>query len=229
MNNVHRAKLVVLLSLAGMFLVGCPNKNEERIRALLRDNQALRDNQRDLNDKLVNAREKEAELQIVLDNKDGQIVVAQARIKELEDAVKPTPIKRTDDDNGGGNGNGPRPKTRRWTVGGALFSSGQATLTMTGRRELNTIIDQLNRSYRGMPIRVLGHTDNQPIRKSKWKDNLQLSGARAMEVRRYMVAKGIPAEDIETIAMGSSDPVASNSTSAGRARNRRVEIAVIRK
>lgn len=229
MNNVHRAKLVMLLSLAGMFVVGCPNKNKEQMRALYQDMNTLRANNNDLKNTLVKAREKEAELQTLLDSKDGEILVANATITDLEGKL--TICKR--DHKGiiidGGNGNGPKPKGKTWIVGGdVLFAAGQATLTTAGRRELNTIIQQLDSRYKGMPIRVYGHTDSDPIRKSKWKDNLQLSGARAMEVRRYMVAKGITAANIETIAMGSSDPVVPNErTKADKQRNRRVVIKVI--
>lgn len=229
MNNVHRAKLVVLLSLVGLSSVGCWNKDKEQIRALYRDKQILIEKNEELQTKLGKSEEKHAELLTLLDSKDAQLVIAQARITSLEtDRVKPVPkdpinVTDTTDQTTVGRG-------KTWTVGGdVLFGSGQATLSANGRRELNRVIDRINRDYPGWSIRVYGHTDSQKIVKSKWKDNLHLSGARAMEVRRYMVAKGIRAENIETIAMGASNPVASNSTNTGRQRNRRVEIAVVRK
>lgn len=231
MKNVHRAKIMVLLSLAGLSVLGCYNKDKEQIRALYRDKQILIEQKEDLARKLATSEEKHAELLTLLDSKDGQLVVSRTKIKGLEDQLAELE-KQPKDPPTGTSDNGPllRGKQPKWTMGSdVLFASGQATLTTSGRRELNRIIEQLKSRYTNLPIRVYGHTDSDPIRKSKWKDNLQLSGARAMEVRRYMVAKGIPAEDVETIAMGSSNPVASNRTRAGKQKNRRVEIVVIRK
>ncbi len=223
MKNVHRAKLVVLLSLVGLSVVGCWNKKDEQIRALYRDKQILIEQKDDVARKLATSEEKHAELLTILDGKDGQLAASRVKITSLEDLVteKDKEITRL-------KGNGPPPppgREEKWTLSSdVLFGAGQATLTTAGRRELNRVIDTINRDHRGRSIRVYGHTDSDPIRKSKWKDNLELSRARAMEVRRHMVAKGIPAEDVETVAMGSSNPIASNRTRAGKQRNRRVEI-----
>lgn len=234
MKNVHRAKLVVLLSLVGLSAVGCWNKDKEQIRALYRDKQILIEQKEDLTSKLANSEEKQAELLTLLDSKDAQIVIAQAKITSLEVDL----AAERDKDRGGNGGNGGNGGTDRdrvgrggtWTIGGdVLFSSGQATVSADGRRELNRVIDSINRDYSGSAIRVYGHTDSTKIKKSKWKDNMHLSEARAAEVKRHMVAKGIRAENITTLGMGASNPVASNSTSTGRRRNRRVEIKVIRK
>ncbi len=227
MKNVHRAKLVVLLSLVGLSVVGCWDKDKEQIRALYRDKQILIEQKEELTSNLGKSEEKQAELLTLLDSKDAQIVIAQAKITSLEiERVKPEPkdpIGDTDDRR-------PVRPGGTWTIGGdVLFASGQATLSADGRRELNRVIDSINRDYRGSSIRVYGHTDSTKIVKSKWKDNMELSEARAEEVRRYMVARGIRAQNIRTIGMGASNPVASNSTSTGRRRNRRVEIKVIRK
>jgi chemotaxis protein MotB len=75
-------------------------------------------------------------------------------------------------------------------------------------------------------ILFVGHTDSDPIRKSKWKDNWELSAQRALSVVRYLIAKGIDKEKIRAVGCGATKPVASNSTRSGKARNRRVEIVV---
>lgn len=77
-----------------------------------------------------------------------------------------------------------------------------------------------------MQVDVVGHTDSDPIKKSKWKDNWQLSAERALAVLRYLNSKGISSEKIRAVAAGSSRPVASNKSSSGKAQNRRVEIVV---
>ena len=75
-----------------------------------------------------------------------------------------------------------------------------------------------------MPIDIVGHTDTDPIKKSKWKDNWELSAQRSLAVVRYLISKGIPKETILEVGRGESQPVASNSTESGKAKNRRVEI-----
>ena len=110
-----------------------------------------------------------------------------------------------------------------------LFDAGRATLTPAGKTALDGLIAKLKTSYPGYDVRVLGHTDNDPIVKTRklWADNLDLSANRAMTVTRYFVEKGIPAKRIETVAMGEHHPVADNSKKAGKASNRRVEVLVV--
>ena len=63
--------------------------------------------------------------------------------------------------------------------------------------------------------------------KAKWDDNLDLSANRAMAVTRYLTGKGLDSAMIETVGMGAAQPVASNSSKDGKARNRRVEIYAV--
>jgi chemotaxis protein MotB len=107
-----------------------------------------------------------------------------------------------------------------------LFDSGKARLKSTKNAELNHILSVLKEKYGNMPINVVGHTDSDPIKKSKWKDNWELSAQRALSVVRYLIAKGIDKEKIQAVGCGATKPVASNSTRSGKARNRRVEIVV---
>jgi len=109
-----------------------------------------------------------------------------------------------------------------------LFSSGQASLKTATSRELDHIYSVLRDKYAGKQIDVVGHTDTDPIRKTKdkWKDNWELSAERALTVVRYLIRKGIAEDKIRAVGCGESRPVASNSTAAGKAKNRRVEIVV---
>lgn len=107
-----------------------------------------------------------------------------------------------------------------------LFSSGAVTLKNATSQQLDHILSVLKDKYAGKLIDVVGHTDSDPIRKSKWEDNLQLSTERANAVHRYLMKHGIPDAEIRSIGRGASRPVAENTTSAGKARNRRVEIVV---
>ena len=106
-----------------------------------------------------------------------------------------------------------------------LFASGKATLKAR-TSELDHIRNVLGERYSNMDIDVVGHTDSDPIKKSKWADNWQLSSERALAVLRYLVKRDIRAEKIRAVAAGASRPISSNSSSAGKAKNRRVEIVV---
>jgi chemotaxis protein MotB len=109
-----------------------------------------------------------------------------------------------------------------------LFDSGKATLKKATSKELDNILSVLNSKYAGKQIDVVGHTDSDPITKTKevWKDNWELSAERALTVVRYLVQHGIPENQIRASGCGSARPVASNDKAAGKAKNRRVEIVV---
>jgi chemotaxis protein MotB len=105
-----------------------------------------------------------------------------------------------------------------------LFASGKATLKSTS--DLDHIAEVLQSKYAAKQVDVIGHTDSDPIKKSPWADNWELSAQRALTVLRYLVKKGIPGDQIRAVGRGASQPVASNTTASGKAQNRRVEIVV---
>lgn len=107
-----------------------------------------------------------------------------------------------------------------------LFNSGEAALKKATSRELDHIQSVLRSQYSGRPIDVVGHTDTDPIKRSGWKDNWELSAERALAVTRYLIERGIPAKSIRAVGCGEARPVASNATASGKAKNRRVEIVV---
>jgi chemotaxis protein MotB len=107
-----------------------------------------------------------------------------------------------------------------------LFSSGKAALKKATSSELDHIQSVLRQKYSNNLVDVVGHTDTDPIKKSKWKDNLELSAQRSLTVVRYLIGRGVDKKGIRAVGFGAARPVASNSTSSGKARNRRVEIVV---
>ena len=107
-----------------------------------------------------------------------------------------------------------------------LFASGKASLKSATSAELDHILSVLKSKYAGKEIDVVGHTDTDPIKKSEWKDNWELSAQRALSVTRYLIDRGISDDKVRASGCGPARPVASNSTSAGKTRNRRVEIVV---
>jgi len=73
---------------------------------------------------------------------------------------------------------------------------------------------------------VAGHTDNQPV-KEAYKDNWELSMARALVVTRFLVEAKMKAQNIVAAGYGEHDPIASNASPDGRRENRRIEIILL--
>lgn len=109
-----------------------------------------------------------------------------------------------------------------------LFDSGKAELKSAISTELDHILSVLQSQYAGKQVEVVGHTDTDPIAKTKdlWKDNWELSSERALSVTRYLMDHGIPGSQLKAAGCGPDRPVAPNTTAAGKAKNRRVEIVV---
>lgn len=111
-----------------------------------------------------------------------------------------------------------------------LFPSGEAEITPKGLKVLERVGGVL-KNTKGKVIRVEGHTDNIPIAgelRKKYPTNWELSTARATNVVRFLQEKaGIEPERLQAVGMSEYKPVASNQTPAGRAQNRRIEIALM--
>jgi chemotaxis protein MotB len=108
-----------------------------------------------------------------------------------------------------------------------LFASGRARLEASGDPLLVEIAHLLNVDRRH-PITVEGNTDNVPIASSQFPSNWELSTARATTVVRYLIAHGVLAQRLGAAGYADLHPVAVNTTAAGRARNRRVDIVLQR-
>ena len=107
------------------------------------------------------------------------------------------------------------------------FRTGSEQITDTFFTALNRLSDVLRR-VDGQVI-VAGHTDSSPIRAGRFRNNWDLSAARAVSVvNHFKDVNRIDARRLEAHAFGESRPVDTNSTTAGRDRNRRVEI-ILRK
>jgi len=107
------------------------------------------------------------------------------------------------------------------------FSSGSANLSKNGQKLLGNQVAEVLASYPGHRISVEGHTDDQPIKRSRWKTNLNLSIARALEVRRFLASQAKVNESrMRIAAYGEHNPRVSAKTKSARAKNRRVEIVL---
>ncbi|MBW9265776.1 MAG: type IVB secretion system protein IcmH/DotU [Candidatus Thiodiazotropha sp. (ex. Lucinisca nassula)] len=111
-------------------------------------------------------------------------------------------------------------------AGDGLFASGSGAVKAQFLPLLSRIaaaMDQLQGE-----IVVEGHTDNIPIRSLRFPSNWHLSRARAESVAKIMTSDLAKPSRIQSIGRGSAEPLASNDTGEGRARNRRVEITLIK-
>lgn len=107
--------------------------------------------------------------------------------------------------------------------GDVLFDSGKADLRKEGAPTLDQIADTIRKKFPNQDIYVFGHTDNEPIAKSGWKDNYELSCQRALTVLRYLRTVGVR-NNLAACGWGETRPIQSNDTKEGMQANRRVQI-----
>ncbi len=107
-----------------------------------------------------------------------------------------------------------------------LFDSGRAELQDEGEVALSEIVGVLN-SIENRQFQVAGHTDNVPMRSSRFASNWELSTTRAVNVARFMIEQGLVSERISAAGYADTQPVATNSSAEGRAQNRRIEIVLV--
>ncbi|MGG0825106.1 flagellar motor protein MotB [Paenibacillus turicensis] len=111
----------------------------------------------------------------------------------------------------------------------ALFASGDAELKPNARALAKSISKMLEK-FPDYEILITGHTDNIPINTQKFRDNWDLSSARALNFTRVLLINPLLSPKLVTaIGSGEYRPIATNDTAAGRAQNRRVEVSIIRK
>jgi outer membrane protein OmpA-like peptidoglycan-associated protein len=151
--------------------------------------------------KLADARGREAQLA----RKEAELASAVAADSMTDTAALP-PMHR----DGGRN---------VYTVSGSAFASGRATLTSAGIASLNRLAGVLGKSA---SLQIAGFTDSQGSDAA----NQSLSRQRADAVRGVLIDAGMDGRRITAVGRGKADPVASNGSAEGRARNRRVEIVV---
>jgi chemotaxis protein MotB len=106
-----------------------------------------------------------------------------------------------------------------------LFASGRAKLKKDGIRVLAELGPVLA-SLQGREFQVGGHTDNKPIKTQRFPSNWELSGARAIDVAELLIEYGVPGNRISAAAYADTQPSEPNETKEGRAKNRRIEIAL---
>jgi len=111
--------------------------------------------------------------------------------------------------------------------GSQLFMSGSNYLINGAEPLLKTVAADLRRNFPDQIIGIEGHTDNTPTHSQQFPSNHHLSTAQALAVYNLLVQQGtIPEQQLFVIGHGSNQPIVSNATEAGKARNRRIELVV---
>src|SRR4051795_8089029 len=112
-----------------------------------------------------------------------------------------------------------------------FFDTGKATLDKAeGRAELDALASALLELEKKIPgeiawvLRVDGHTDVRPINSPQFKNNWELSAARAISVVQYLVAKGVSPQRLVAAGFGEFQPIDSDKTDEAFNRNRRIEL-----
>ena len=112
---------------------------------------------------------------------------------------------------------------------GILFTSGASALSSSAKASLSKFANNVLKQNTDMDVDIYGYTDNQgwknsTAEQSKQK-NLNLSQERAQSVSTYLMSCGVGSGQVKTVqGLGEENPVADNSTAAGREQNRRVEV-----
>ncbi|HEX8516697.1 MAG TPA: OmpA family protein [Bacteroidia bacterium] len=107
-----------------------------------------------------------------------------------------------------------------------LFKSGSPDVESKGKEALKKLAEVLNKNS-DVSIAIEGHTDNVPIRTALYKDNWDLSAARATNVVRLLTDEyGMDAKKLTAAGKGEFSPIADNTTTEGKAKNRRTEIVL---
>lgn len=210
---LNTAGLSALVLLAGL---ACNAGDKDRAARLAAENQSLNSRVQECENRLASCDRGYREL-------EQRYLTAQREADELKSrlAQLPTPTEAAP-------GWTPIPGGAMTTIAeDLLFQSGKASLRSEARKTLDQIVRTLESEYPNKDVLVFGHTDNQPIRKSGWTDNWQLSTERALAVVRYLGERGIGHNRLVAAGAGEHWPRSDNKTDQGRQRNRRVEIFAI--
>lgn len=109
---------------------------------------------------------------------------------------------------------------------GILFASGRADLSKDGQAALAEVLGVLA-EFKDRRFMVAGHTDTDRIKSRQFKDNWDLSAARAMSVVQFMIKSGFDPKNLAAAGYGEFDPVAPNDTEDNKQLNRRIEIVLV--
>lgn len=209
--TMRRAIGVGMLCALGALLSGCSNADKQQQALYEQENMELRNRNEQLEAAL---RDSESQRSLLEEERDR--LMAQSRSQ---------PAGRT-----GGTGfegmSGVGVSVRAGDIvvdvaGDVLFDSGQVTLKQNAKQTLDRIANVINTRYSNAVIRIEGHTDTDPIRRSSWKTNERLGAERAMAVQDYLAGRGVNKSRTYIASWGPARPKSTKAAS------RRVEIVIL--
>jgi len=118
---------------------------------------------------------------------------------------------------------------------GVFFDTGSAEINPAGQEELVKLAAILNQLEDEIPkeinwvLRVDGHTDKRPITTPEFPSNWELSAQRAVNVVKFLIGKGVPADRLVAAGFGEFQPLAEGDSEEALRRNRRIELKLTRK
>ena len=205
-------RMTTLLGLAvlGTALGGCNDSAKQNEQSLLNENRNLRDRLDQARSDLQSAQDENNRLQFQLEESNARVADNNAQpppsISEFGPGVEV--FQR---------GN----ETIVRIEGDVLFDSGRNSLKPAAKKTLAQIASKIEQMHPNASIRVAGHTDTDPIKKSGHKTNYHLGFERAYAVGQYLGTHGIKPDRISYASFGPHDPLGSKSKS------RRVEVSVM--
>jgi chemotaxis protein MotB len=208
MRNMRMLRMMVmgLIAAASMTMTGCNNSLKTENANLTSENQSLRDQLADRNK--------------ALEDCNGELRSREQQLAEMRRGGSTTGGTAFDGI-AGVTGSYNAGEVTAAVEGDLLFDSGKTSLKSAAKKSLDAVAAVLNSTYGGANIRIAGHTDSDPIRKSGFKTNYHLGFERAWAVREYLISKGISAKRLSLASHGPDMPKSSKPQS------RRVEIVVI--
>lgn len=109
-----------------------------------------------------------------------------------------------------------------------FFAPGKDVVSESGKESLKKVAEVLNGDVKNSNVAIEGHTDSDPIKRSGWKSNWELSSGRALSVLHFLIDEcAVAAQRLSADGYGEFRPVAANDTPENKRQNRRVEIVIL--
>jgi len=227
------ARIGLSLFALSFFAIGCtPNEKDLKIEDLTVENDQLKRELDDRDRQLDEAQSREGEARSTIDELNRELARSRANVASARSARQPQPIQqqpaRHQPSVAKADGWISTPSFDMISIPGeVLFSSGKAALTRGGKGTIGKLAGDIQARYSDRDIFVFGHTDNDPIRKSKWKDNWELGSARALTCIRELQRRGVRGGHLIQANCGEFRPAESNGSRRNKSKNRRVEFYAV--
>lgn len=209
--------------------VGCgADAKDKKIADLTAENEQLRRDIGDRDKQFSDCTQREEDARRAIDDLNSQLAMARSR----PITPTPTPIVTNIPAKPTTNSDGwvTMPDFDMISIeGSVLFESGRADVRPQAKSTLDRLASTIRNRYSDRDIYVFGHTDNEPIKKSKWKDNWELGAARSLAVLRQLHTSGISYSNLVQANCGEYRPTVPNAGETGKKQNRRVEFYAVKR